>query len=244
MDKIGELGNDVNTFISDSIETTKNSVMAATVEPFRKSVEELLYKIDDTWSEAKIKEFLDKEIDELIEDIDDTGSIFEEIIVANEGSSSSSQTQRIDNFSEFKKSKVNLAIKTNIPDRQIQFTNDKIKSEFNKSKFPLAIKTSVPTSYDDAYNRLFAIENVSKKIEQKNKALKKTEKKVEKAESKGTVKTTPQQQQKLKHKQAQTANNVAKASRGINNTLGRLLSVVKTKGEKAESMIKNARKRR
>jgi hypothetical protein len=182
--------------------------------------------------------------DALIEDIDDTGSIFEEIIVANEGSSSSSQTQRIDNFSEFKKSKVNLAIKTNIPDRQIQFTNDKIKSEFNKSKFPLAIKTSVPTSYDDAYNRLFAIENVSKKIEQKNKALKKTEKKVEKAESKGTVKTTPQQQQKLKHKQAQTANNVAKASRGINNTLGRLLSVVKTKGEKAESMIKNARKRR
>lgn len=175
--------------------------------------------------------------DALEQDIDDTGSIFEEIIMVNEGSStrsekssSSSQTQSIDNF--------------DVPDRQRQLTNDKIKSGFNKQKFPPAIRTSVPTSYDDAYNRLFTIENVSKKIEQKNKALKKTEQKVKKAESKGTVKTTPQQQQKLKQKQAQTANNVAKASRSINNPLGRLLSVVKTKGEKTASMIKDARKRR
>ena len=74
VDAIGSLGDDVNKYLSDSVNKVKDSVMAATVEPFRKSVEELLYKIDDTWSEAKIKEFMDKEIDELIADIDDTDS--------------------------------------------------------------------------------------------------------------------------------------------------------------------------
>jgi hypothetical protein len=176
--------------------------------------------------EAKSVEALGNALEK---DINKTASIFEEIIVADEGSSSSSQTQRFDNF--------------DAPDRQRQFINDKIRSEFNKQKYPLAIKTSVPTSYNDAYNRLNTIENVSEKLEKKNKDLKKSEQKVKRAESKGTAKTTPQQQQKLKQQQAQTASNVTKVFRVINEPLGNLLSIVKTKGEKAESMIKNARKR-
>lgn len=173
----------------------------------------------------------------LEQDIDNTASIFEEIIIVNEGSSkrsetpfSSLQTQNIDNF--------------NVPDREKQFINEKIRSEFNKPKYPLAIRTSVPTSYDDAYNRLNTIENVSEKLEKKNKGLKKIEQKVKRAESKGTAQTTPQQQQKLKQKQALTASNVSKVFRGINEPLGKFFSNVKTKGEKAASMIKNARKRR
>jgi predicted nucleic acid-binding Zn-ribbon protein len=168
--------------------------------------------------------------DALEQDIDKTASKFEEIIIVNEGSSkrsetpsSSSQTQRFDNF--------------DAPDRQRQFINDKIRSEFNKPKYPLAISTSVPTSYDDAYNRLNTIENVSEKLEKKNKDLKKTEQKVKRAESNGTAKTTPQQQQKLKQQQALAASNVSKVFRGINEPLGKLFSNVRAKGEKAAKML-------
>lgn len=135
--------------------------------------------------------------------------------------------------------------------REIEMVNDEYKRMMGESKTSsetekktedvkyLPIPLTTVKSYDDFFERCKTAIDVCEEINASQKDLKMTERKVNKAQKNGNGGVTSDKQNSIKQKQGKAAKLVTETSNVIIKACGAFANVVKTKGAKAEQLLKN-----